>query len=376
MPVAVVGLRPAGEGDPFQGELAARNVEMIGVGMRGAVILVELVPEGTRVEAGDLLARFDASQIEQDLVQQENELIRARQELESLEKAELPLELLEMESNRMDAQAELEAEKRFLESVRSLQKRGLMSEWEVTQQEEKVEGLKARAEQVGTRMELTRKHVHAARLTKARAALDAAEGQRDFTARQLGLCEVRAPVAGVATLVPLPVGREYRTAHVGDTLYRNQTFLCLPDPSEHVVRGYIGEAELPWVKADSLVEAVPSAFPHVRLNGRVEYVGGMAQTRPGQPVWRKYFPVRIALDPIAEPMPVGLTVRAEIVAGESTDALLLPREAIEWRGSQAWVRRLSRQGKAKEILVQTGLTDATQVEIIDGLAEGDRVQLP
>ena len=361
---------------PFQGELEARRVEMVAVGVQGSAVLADLVAEGARVEAGDLLARFDASQIEQDLARQENELVRARQELESLEKAELPLELLDLESKRTDARTEREAEERFLESARGLRERGLMSEGEVAQQARKVEGLKARGEQLETRIELTRKHMHAARLAKARASLEAAERQRDFTARQLALCEVRAPVAGVATLVPLPVGGEYRTAHVGDTLFRNQAFLCLPDPAEHVLRGYVGEAELPWVKTGHAVEAVPAAYPDVRLSGRVESVGGMAQTRPGQPIWRKFFPVQIALDPLSEPMPVGISVRAEIIAGESSDALRLPREAVEWRGSQAIVRRLSGKGAAEEIPVRTGLADAARLEIIAGLAEGDRVLLP
>jgi multidrug efflux pump subunit AcrA (membrane-fusion protein) len=361
---------------PFQGELEARRVEMIAVGVQGSAVLAELAAEGSRVAAGDLLARFDASQIEQDLARQENDLVRARQELESLEKAELPMELLDMESKRMEACTELEAEENFLESARGLLARGLMSEGEVAQQERKVEGLRTREAQLETRQELTSKHVHAARLAKARAALEAAEHQHDFTARQLALCEVRAPVAGVATLVPLPVGGEYRTAHVGDTLFRNQVFLCLPDPAEHVVRGYVGEAELPWVQVGNAVEAVPAAYPGVRLTGHVESVGGMAQTRPGQPVWRKFFPVQIALDAIPEPMPIGISVSAEIVAGESTHALLLPREAIEWRDSQAVAWRLSTKGIPEELRVQTGLADATHLEIIAGLSEGDRVRLP
>ena len=357
---------------PFQGELEARRVETIAVGVQGSAVLSELVPEGTRVEKGDRLARFDASQIEQDLARQENELVRARQELESLEKAELPLELLDMESKRMDAQAEVAAEERFLESARSLAERELMSESEVAQQEQKVAGLKTRGEQMDTRIELTKKHVHAARLAKARAALEAAERQRDFTASQLALCEVRAPVAGTAVLVPLPVGGEYRTAHVGDTLFRNQVFLCLPDPTEHVVRGYVGEAELPWVKPGSAVVAVPAAFPDVKLSGRVESVGGMAQTRPGQPAWRKFFPVQIALDPISEPLPVGISVRADVVAGEASNALTLPREAVAWRGGQSFVRKAS----GEETEVKTGLADAARIEIVSGLAEGDEVALP
>ena len=357
---------------PFQGELEARHVEMITVGVQGSAVLAELAPEGTRVEQGGLLARFDAAQIEQDLARQENDLVRARQELESLEKAELPLELLELESKARDARAESEAEARFLESVRDLAARGLMSTGEVARQEEKAAAVEMRAGQEQERVELTRRHVHAARLAKARAALAAAEQQRDFTARQLALCEVRAPVAGVATLLPLPVGGEYRTAHVGDTLFHNQAFMCLPDPAEHVVRGFIGEAELPWVKPGNAVAAVPAAFPQVRLAGRVESVGGMAQTRPGQPAWRKYFPVQIALEAFSEPLPVGISVRAEIVAGEAANALLLPREAVIWRAGQAIVRRPGGEEQA----VETGLADDRNVEIVNGLEAGAEVLLP
>ena len=357
---------------PFRGELEARRVETIAVGVQGSAVLAELVPEGTRVEAGDLLARFDASQIAQDLARQESELVRARQELDSLEKAELPLELLELETKRLDARNELDAEERFLESVRNLAARGLMAPEEVAQQEAKIAALKTRGEQLDVRLELTQKHVHAARLAKARAALEAAERQRDFTASQLALCEMRAPVAGTATLVPLPVGGEYRVAHVGDTLYHNQAFLCLPDPAEHVVRGYVDEAELPWIQPGRAVAAVPEAFPEVRLSGRVESVGGMAQSRPGQPAWRKFFPVQIALDPLPRPLPVGITVRADVVAGEAADALWLPREAVVWRNGAAFVQRAT----GAEIPVETGLADATRIEIVSGLAAGDEVRLP
>ncbi len=373
---AVVVRGPVRMTVPIQGELEARRVAMISVGVQGAAVLADLVPEGTRVEQGDLLVRFDSSQIEQDLARLENELVRAQQELESLEKAELPLELLDMESKRLEAQSELEAEERFLESARGLQERGLMSEGEVAQQEKKVEALRTRGEQMETRIGLTRQHMHAARVAKARANLEMAQRQRDFTARQLSLCEVRAPVAGVATLVPVPVGGDYRTVHVGDTLYRNQTFLCLPDPTEHVVRGYVGESELPRVKKGHAVEAVATAFPHVRLTGRVETVGGMAQSLPGQNAWRKFFPVQIALDPIPEPMPVGISVNVDIVAGESTNALLVPREALEWRGGEARVRRVSEGGGLEETEVAIGLADEARVEIVSGLAEGDRVRVP
>jgi len=338
--------------------------------------LAELVEEGTRVQPGDLLARFDSSQIEQDLARQESEYVRTQQELESLEKAELPLELLDMESKLAEGRAEIAAESQFLESARGLMERGLMSESEVAQQEARVSALNTRADQLAMRIDLTREHVHAARLAKARAALAAAGRQRDFLREQLNMCEVRAPVGGIATLVPLPIGGDWRTAHVGDTLHRNQTFLCLPDPAEHVVRGFISEGDLPWVRPGYAAEAIPAAYPHVRLGGKVETVGGMAQTRPGYPAWRRFFPIQIALEPLPEPMPVGLSTTVEILAGEVSEALLVPREAIQWHGTRAMVRRWTDRGPPEEIGIEPGLASATHVEVISGLSEGDPIILP
>jgi multidrug efflux pump subunit AcrA (membrane-fusion protein) len=159
---------------PFQGEMEARRVAMVSVGIQGSAVLTELAEEGRHVEKGDIVARLDSSQIEADLVRFEHDCERARQELESLEKAEIPLDILDMQAQLLAAENEWQAEERFLEAATGLMVRGLMAEGEIEQQTGKVAGLKAKVEQTRQRMELTQKHVHVARLAKAKAALAAA----------------------------------------------------------------------------------------------------------------------------------------------------------------------------------------------------------
>ncbi len=67
-------------------------------------------------------------------------------------------------------------------------------------------------------------------------------------------------------------------------------------------------------------------------------------------------------------VPGGL-VTANIVVGEKESALLVPREAID-EGS-VWV--IDETGNASLRQVTTGLIATDQVEILDGLSEGDRV---
>ena len=363
----------------FQGELQARTMLQIAVGLQGSAVLEELVEEGAHVHEGDILARFDSSQIAQDLARQESEAVRARQELDSLEKAELPLERLDLESRCDELLSVLRAEETFLETARSLRDRGLMTDAELLRQQQKIDTARADADRASTRLDLTSGPLHAARLAKARAALEAAERQRDFTAAQLALCTVRAPADGTVSLVPLPVGGEYRTAHVGDSLYRNQVFLCIPRDDARVVRGHVEESALPAIRPGAPATAVPAAFPDLRLPGRIESVGAMARSRPGQPAWRKYFPVAVALDPLPRDLPAGLSVRVDVVSGEAPSALAIPRAALESESGRLYVlRRPASDPAAPPVLteVRIGLADATSAEILSGLSEGDLVLCP
>lgn len=361
---------------PFQGELSTRRMALISVGVQGPAVLTELAAEGSRVKQGDIIARFDSAQLEQDLARQTHEVLRASQELTSLEKAELPLELLDLQAAYEDAVEQAGAEERFLESVRDLAARGLMSPQEVEQQERKVEALNGRLAQMANRVALTQEHIHGARLAKARATLATAEQQRDHTATQLALCTVTAPADGTVALLPLPVNGEYRTAHVGDTLFRNQAFMCIPDPEEYVLRGYIGEGELSHVQPGATVRADAPAFPGILLRGTVESVGAVAQTRPGEPAWKKFFPVLIALETPEQPLPAGLTTRAEIISASAADVLLLPRAALDGQGDAPRVQRMMADGRLEWVTVEPGIMGALDCEIRSGLNEGDAVILP
>ncbi len=379
VPAARAGIRQT---LAFQGELEARTMLRVAVPLQGSAVLEELVAEGTRVHEGDVLARFDSAQIAQDLARQESEAVRARQELDSLEKAELPLERLDLESRRDELLAALRAEEAFLDAATGLRDRGLMSDAELLRQRGKIAAVRADADRAATRLDLTAGPLHAARLAKARAALEAAERQRDYTARQLALCTVTAPAGGTVSLVPLPVGGEYRTARVGDSLYRNQVFLCIPRDDARIVRGHVEESALPSVRPGAPATAVPAAFPDLRLPGRVESVGSMARSLPGQPAWRKYFPVAVALDPLPQDqdLPAGLTMNVEIVSGEAPSALAIPRAALESESGRLYVQRRPAAALPSAPPVRTevriGLADTASVQILSGLSDGDLVLCP
>jgi multidrug efflux pump subunit AcrA (membrane-fusion protein) len=80
----------------YPGKLEARRVETIMSKFNGSATIVELAPEGMPVSAGDLLVKFDSSQVERDLLKLQRDAQLARSDLERLERAELPLELRDL----------------------------------------------------------------------------------------------------------------------------------------------------------------------------------------------------------------------------------------------------------------------------------------
>ncbi len=69
----------------------------------------------------------------------------------------------------------------------------------------------------------------------------------------------------------------------------------------------------------------------------------------------------------------GLTVTVSIIAEQRTNILLVPNKAITSRGGRYYVQLVSADGKTTEQMIQTGITDGQNTEVISGLNEGDVV---
>ena len=68
----------------------------------------------------------------------------------------------------------------------------------------------------------------------------------------------------------------------------------------------------------------------------------------------------------------GLTVTVSIIAEQRTDILLVPNKAITSRGGRYYIQLVS-AGKTEEKMIQAGITDGQNTEVISGLSEGDLV---
>lgn len=356
----------------YQGKLEARKVEIILSRFNGSATIVDLAPEGSQVSAGDMLVRFDSSQVERDLLKLERDYALAATDLERMDKAELPLELRELESQLLEAQGSYESEKKYLEDSRQLVAEDLVSPQELELQRQKVDELKAKMDKLTIQLELTRQYLHPSALARARATLASAEQEMKLARTQLSNCTVVAPSDGVVVYRSLNVGGEFRTARVGDSIFKNQPFMILPDMRALVVECQIPEAELARVEVGREVFITPLSFPDLKLRGRVETVGSMASAVADRPAWQRYFRVVVGLQDNDDRLRSGMSVNAQILTYQKENAVLLPRTAVRRDGELAYV--LMDKGERRNLTL--GWADLRSFEVLDGLQPGETVVLP
>ena len=354
----------------YQGQLESNTVSTIMSGFHGTATIIHIAPEGLRVSKGDVLVRFDSSALERELVKLERDVTLAGLELNGLEKAELPLELKNIEADLTKAKLDYETESQYLKESINLAKEGLVSDQEVKKQRLKVDEITAKFNTLKLQKKLTEEYLHPSRIEKAKATLASAEQELTLTRGQLEKSIIRAPMDGVTSYRPINVGGEFRVVRIGDTVYPNQPFMVLPNIDDLVIHIEVPENELSRVQVGNKVLIYPVAFPRLKLNGVVRSVGAVAQSSPLHPAWQKYFRATIDLEDIEPQLRPGMSVTANIFAYSNEDATVIPRTTVSWENGQPFADVVT-GSKVEKRLLELGMANNELFEVIDGVSPGD-----
>jgi HlyD family secretion protein len=347
-----------------EGELAAVRSTEIGA---PAVTEVEfkislLVPEGTAVKKGEPVLGFDTEALQRQLAEKQAEFQEAAKKVEQKE-IDLGLKLLEVEQQSAQAQADLGKAKLKAEVPPEVQQR--------------VELEKARLDQRGRERDLENLEAEGratrslgdSELRSLKNQRDRARGRVEALQAAIEKMTVKAPQDGIVI---------YRTnwrdekKKVGDSMWFGETVLAIPDLTEMRAEAFVDEADGGAVAAGQKIVLRLEARPDLDIPGRVKTVGRTVR----QKSWRtpgKVYRVDVALertDPTV--MRPAMRFRGEIETGRTPGLLLAPREAVFLREGRpvVWVRRVMRW---KEVPVRLGRSNRRQVEVVSGLAEGDRL---
>lgn len=322
-----------------------------------------LAPDGSRVEAGDVVIRFDPTDLEKNLTDGERE----RAQVDSRMAGKRATEEAQQRNLGRDAEmAELELEyaRNFRSKDPTIFSRADIIESEIDETlalERKDHALEA----ARTRESLAQAELDLLGIERRKAVLKIEQASRGLAA-----LEVAAPHDGIFVLK----SQWGRRPEVGQTVWGGQPLAELPQLDAMQVKLHVLEADagglVPGLSATVRLEAHPDRT----YDGTVSQVDALAQPRNYQtPI--QYFGVMLALERTdTEVMKPGARVRAVVTVDRRDGALTVPRQAVfERDGRQiVWLRR----GNGFEPSpVTLGPAGAGLVVIESGVAEGDRVAL-
>lgn len=193
-------------------------------------------------------------------------------------------------------------------------------------------------------------------LDQLQATLSAAEARVAGTRSLLNDMIIRAPFAGRVGL---------RNISVGSFVTPGAVITTLDDTSIIKLDFSVPEVFLATLKEGMQIHASTSAYPQEKFQGQVSSIDSRLD-----PVSRAIV-VRALVTNKDGRLKPGMFMTVKLLRNESP-ALLIPEQALVPEGERKFVF-VVRDGKAARVEVQTGRRRPGQVEIVDGVSEGDVV---
>ena len=323
-----------------------------------------LATEGSQVAAGDVIVRFDPTDLERNLLDGEADRAIAEHEI-ARSQMENDTKVGNLELDAEVAEHERQQAERFAAKDAQIFSRQQILDAEIDQDLAEHKAVSARSRGDAT-------------ARQAQAQLDLLGIQRnkaDLKIRQarqgLDALVVRAPHAGFLTLERDWQGNSLKA---GDQVWPGQKLGEIPDPSAVEALVFVLEADAgglaPALEATLVVEAHPGR----EYQARVTRVDALAKPRRWNvPV--QYFEAALAAEGAdLAVMKPGQRVRAEIVLERIPSALLVPPQAVVAAdGVEVCYRREG--DRLVPVEVKVGARGWDRVQILSGLAAGDEVAL-
>jgi multidrug efflux pump subunit AcrA (membrane-fusion protein) len=315
------------------------------------------VREGQTVRAGDPLVVLDTRIAESDLAKAKATLREVTATLALLRHGPAPQEI---ESARQEALSAAEAARSLQAKAVALQplhERAEISNVQFDQAKSAAAGAEAASEAAAQRLQLLEAGTRPEALEEAGARVASAEA--DVTAGQLALSlsTIQSPLDGVVAELPVRLGMMVERPTVVARVV-NLTSLYAQVRIPAACRNQ--------VQPGSAAALQVTGSPDTDVTGTIAHIAVEADTLSGD------VDAFVLIPNEGGSLQPGLSCTIQIFLPEIPEALIVPPGAVTNRNGESVVTAI-REGKASEIVVETGVRTHDAVQIVHGLEVGDLV---
>lgn len=172
------------------------------------------------------------------------------------------------------------------------------------------------------------------------------------------------------TVIQKPVEEGEMVVASTSSFSAGTVIIMLADLERMVVRSRINEVDISKIRKDQQVKIQVDAYPYVDYSGRITKIAAMATEYNNI----KAFPIEIEIENVDDKLKPGMTANITIIGEKKTDIVVVPIRAIfsDEDGNDI-VYQVKNDTISGSIVVKTGINNFQQVEIIEGITEGDTI---
>lgn len=321
------------------------------------------VREGDWVAKGEIVAEMDDEVVRLQMEQAGNAYRAAEAQYEKARKGVRSGELANAEALLAQAEKDVAAAEESYERLGKLYKEGTISRTRYEDADRQVSSARTQLENARRSVQMMQQGASTEELSMAESQMKAMQSQYELAKLGLDNARIASPLPGRVVKVHTDQGNMAGQSTPLVTIVQEDPMLVrIPVPEKHY---------------GDLTERLASLSARVRLNALPdkEYRGRVSALSPTIDPASRTFTVEVELSNGGGLLHAGMYARVELVVERIPDALLLPAAAVVTRAGKTGVFTV-RQGNsqvARFTTVVIGLAEGELVQIVQGLAETDRV---
>jgi len=313
------------------------------------------------VQPGQVLAELD----------RETLTARRREAEANLQAAEAAHEgaLAQVKKNEIEAESpDVDLAKRTYGRAQQLFDQKLVSMSSLEEAKTSLEQAQNRQRAAGGQLVIAR-----ARVTEAAAVVAQARAAVESADEDLASATIRAPIRATVLTRDVEVGSPVSSIL---NLGANATLVMTLGDIEHVfVRGRIDETDIGRVKMGQTARITTESFRGKVFEGQVTQISPIGVDRDNVTT----FEVKVSIENPGQLLKANMTANAEVIIEQLPESMLVPEAAVSYDAERHafldLIDRASRTGR-RRVPVTLGVGNGSRVQVLGGVAVGDRVVLP
>jgi HlyD family secretion protein len=297
---------------------------------------------------------------------EEGQTVTRGQRLAEIVPAATPEELVLAREQVKTARLQVEQSRRNLERIQGLAEKNLISDKDVEEIETQLSMDEARLDAAMAALQVLEQGASGS--TSRTAETGGTAAGKAEAAEALADMIIESPVAGIVLSRNVDEGSSVIAM---SSAYGGTSLITLADVSVMHFEGDVDESDVGKIRLGMPAKIFVDAFPDTAFSGTLTRIAPLGVKTEGV----VNFKVEARVQGATDLLKTGMSADVQLVLDERHDVLTLPEGAVIYEGDSTFVEKVdpAADGGKKRAAVKTGLSDGIKTEILEGLADGDKV---